>query len=161
MDAIKSIRRNPIGTMFIGGIAISLIFSQGNIRQNASAIDGARQIAQANAANQLQLQATEQANQQRAKIAESRYQSGCVVVVALNDPGQFTTLSEGQPVLDRARNAPFPVGTVVCDSFGNTAVIAPDASGQPVATQLAFTGNKAIVQAAVNGIPAQLNQPLQ
>jgi hypothetical protein len=40
-------------------------------------------------------------------------------------------------------------------------VIAPDASGQPVATQLAFTGNKAIVQAAVNGIPAQLNQPLQ
>jgi hypothetical protein len=86
MDAIKSIRRNPIGAMFIGGIAISLIFSQGNIRQNASAIDGARQIAQANAANQLQLQATEQANQQRAKIAESRYQSGCVVVVALKRP---------------------------------------------------------------------------
>lgn len=158
---LKQLQRNPIGSLLLGGVAISLIFSQGNIRQNASAIDGARQIAQANAANQLKLQATEQANQQRAKIAESRYQAGCVVVVAMNDPSLFTTLSDGQPVIDRARNAPFPVGTVVCDSFGNTAVISPAADGTPVATQLAFTGNRAIVQAAVNGVPAQLNQPQQ
>ncbi|MBD2092565.1 hypothetical protein H6F67_22205 [Microcoleus sp. FACHB-1515] len=120
-----------------------------------------RQIAQQNAAAQMQLQATEQANQQRAKIAESRYQSGCVVVVAMNAPDHFTSITENQPVLDSVRRVPLPVGTVVCDVNGNTAVLADNGAGTPVATQLAFTGNKTVIESALRGVPAQFNPPQQ
>ena len=158
---IKQIQRNPVPSLLLAGVLASLLFSKDNIRQNASAIDGARQITQQNTANQLQLQAIEQSTQQRAKIAAARYQAGCVVVVALNAPNQFTSITEGQPVLDRARNVPLPVNTVVCDAIGNTAVIAPGPDGTPVASQLAFTGDRSVVEAAINGVPAQLHLPQQ
>lgn len=161
MDLQKWLKRNPVSAMFLGGIALSLALSQGNIRQNADAIGNVRSIAQQNAASQMELQATEQSAQQRAKIAVSRYQSGCVMVVASNAPNQFTTLSEGQPVLDAVRRSPLPVGSVVCDALGNSAVIAPGANGQPVATQMAFTGDRAIVKAAMDRINAQYNAPRQ
>lgn len=161
MNPNKWLKRNPVSAMFLGGIALSLALSQGNIRQNAAAVDNVRSIAQQNAASQMELQATEQSAQQRAKIAASRYQNGCVMVVASNAPNQFTSLSEGQPVMDAARHTPLPVGSIVCDANGNTAVIAPSANGQPVAAQMAFTGDRAVVKAAMERINAQYNAPRQ
>jgi hypothetical protein len=161
MDINKWIKRNPVTALFLGGIGLSVALSSGNLMQNAQSVNMVRQIAQQNAAIQMQLQATAQSTQQRAKIAVARYQDGCVMVVATNNPDAFTTLTEGQAVIDSVRQTPLPVGTVVCDANGNTAVIAPAADGTPVASQLAFTGDRAVIQAAMARVDANYQAPQQ
>lgn len=161
MSLSKWIQRNPTSSLILGGLAVSLIFSSGNLRQNAQSIADVRHTVQSNTAMQMQLQASEQANQQRAQIAEARYQQGCILVVALHDPSSFTTISEGQPVIDQARGVPFPIGTIVCDSFGNTGKIIAASDGTPVVGEVAFTGNRAVIDAAMQQIQAQYRSPSQ
>ncbi|MBD1871232.1 hypothetical protein H6F95_28785 [Cyanobacteria bacterium FACHB-471] len=107
-----------------------------------------------------QLQATSLFVEQQAEIAEKRYSGGCVLVVASDDPSKFTSLTEGQPVLDAVRGVPLPAGTVVCDAFGNTARIV-SVDGNPVAGEFAFTGNKQVVEEAIaaSNADAEINQP--
>ncbi|MBD2019924.1 hypothetical protein H6F43_06950 [Leptolyngbya sp. FACHB-36] len=118
-------------------------------------------ITQQNALHQMELQASEQAKQQSSKIAESRYQSGCVMVVAERARDKFTALSNGQPVIDFARKVPFPVGTIVCDAYGNTGEIIPDATGKPVVGRMAFTGNRAVIDTAMKRVRARYQTPQQ
>lgn len=46
----------------------------------------------------------------------------------------FSSLKNGRIVIDK--NRPFPSGTTVCDQFGNTGIVAFDAEGQPIITDL-------------------------
>lgn len=46
----------------------------------------------------------------------------------------FSSLKNGQIVIDKTR--PFPSGTTVCDQFGNTGIVAFDAEGNPIITDL-------------------------
>jgi hypothetical protein len=80
----------------------------------------------------------------RAKIAESRYQSGLLFVVLLKDTDQFSAIKEGETVVDWASKRPLTDGTVVGDVNGNTGVI-----NGGVVTDVAFTGDRGIVEAAM------------
>ena len=161
MDIKRTIKRNPIPTAFGAGIVASLLISQGNIRENARTLGEVREIAQANAANEMRLRASQQASEGQAEIAEQRYQEGCLVVVAQSDPAAFTSLTEGQPVLDRIRKTPLPLGTLVCDAYGNTGKIVPDSQGNPVVGELAFTGNKELARLATKDASARYELPSQ
>lgn len=46
----------------------------------------------------------------------------------------FSSLKNGRVVIDK--NRPFPSGTTVCDQFGNTGIVAFDAEGNPIITDL-------------------------
>ena len=46
----------------------------------------------------------------------------------------FSSLKNGRIVIDKTR--PFPSGTTVCDQFGNTGIVAFDAEGNPIITDL-------------------------
>jgi hypothetical protein len=115
------------------------------------------QVTTAQAEQQIRLQAQSQSRladasndakskylASRAKLAESRYEAGLIFVF---DPKNenATTISEGVGVAQKGSTtgATLPDGTVVGDVNGNTGVIAGG-----VVTDLAYTGNQAIVRAA-------------
>ena len=160
MDILKTIKRNPISTAFVVGIIGCFALSSGNIQQNMESINQVRDIAQHNAANEMKLRASQQSAEAQAEIAKSRYQSGCVMVVAMKDPKSYTSLSEGQPVLDRVRKTPLPAGTIVCDANGNTGKIVL-VQGEPVVGEMAFTGNKNLVTSARKRSTARYALPNQ
>lgn len=147
MDILKTIKRNPISTAFVGGIVGCFALSSGNIQQNMESINQVRDIAQQNTTTEMKLRASQQSAEAQAEIANNRYQSGCVMVVAMKDPKSYTSLSEGQPVLDRVRKTPLPAGTIICDANGNTGKIVL-VQGEPVVGEMAFTGNKNLVASA-------------
>lgn len=157
----RTIKRNPIPTAFGIGIVASLLISQGNIRENAKTLGEVREMAQANTAKEMRLRASQQASEGQAEIAEQRYQKGCLAVVAQSDPSAFTSLTEGQPVLDRVRKVPLPLGTLICDAYGNTGKIIPDSQGNPVVGELAFTGNSDLVRLATKDSTARYELPNQ
>lgn len=90
------------------------------------------QIASQN--QQIQIQREEIS---QAQLAESRYERGCTLTVAMSSPKDLVSIQTGEPVMDRTTKKPLPNGTVVCDFNGNTAVIKGG-----VASNLAFTGNR-------------------
>ncbi|MBD2054795.1 hypothetical protein H6F88_01940 [Oculatella sp. FACHB-28] len=155
------IKRNPISSAAIALMVLAGAANYSTISQNMQATGRVREKAMEHSEFNQQLQATSLFVEQQAEIAEQRYSEGCVLVVASNDPTKFTSLTEGQPVLDSVRNVPLPAGTVVCDVFGNTARIV-SLDGQPVASEFAYTGNKQLVDdaiAASNAADAEINQP--
>lgn len=161
MSITKWIQRNPFQCVIVAGIAASTAMSSGNINQSFNSVGQVRLLTQNNAMHQMELQASEQAKQQSAKVAESRYTSGCVMVVAERARDKFTALSNGQPVIDFARKIPFPVGTIACDAYGNTGEIVADPSGKPVVGRMAFTGNRAVIDAAMKRVNARYQVPQQ
>ncbi len=98
-------------------------------------------------ANSLAL--VEQDRAAAAAIAESRYGS-CIPIVDMPTGASYVSLVEGLPVVDRVSGHPLPTGAVVCDWHGTTAILAPNGEGVPVATALAFTGNRAVVEARLS-----------
>ena len=159
MTFIKKIKRNKVSAAF--GIAILGCFAlnSGEIQKNMTVVGKVREIAQLNAAKDMQLRVSQQQTQMQAEIANEPYQNGCLIVVTIADPTQLTSLNEGQPVLDGASKVPLPLGTIVCDAHGNTAKIIPDANGNPVAGEIAFTGNREIVESARNKSQARYTLP--
>jgi hypothetical protein len=132
------------------------------------------QLAASQQADQIRLQGQSQArltnastdakakySEARAKLAESRYQSGVIFVVDPKDLTRLTTISEGQAVAQQGSTtgATLPSGTVVGDINGNTGII----SGG-VVTDVAYTGNQGIVRAAYDRMtnpqsPTEESQP--
>ena len=116
------------------------------------------------ASNRAKIQAEEQLKIQQemlflqAKVAESRYKKGCVIVVAEKEPDKFTSLTVGYPVIDWVRKTPLSAGTVVCDADGNTAVI-ENIDGKPVVGKTAFTGNQKLIDKAKKKANAQYRVP--
>lgn len=92
------------------------------------------------------LQLTQQEIAAADEIARHRFEHGCIPVVA-PDLENYASLVDGQPVVDRTTGVPLPIGTVVCDAHGNTGVMVPDQSGSPVVGAMAYTGDRAVVQA--------------
>ncbi|WP_414587422.1 hypothetical protein [Scytonema sp. PCC 10023] len=150
MDILKIAKRNPVSVLFGVGILACLALSSGNVKQQMQSLSQVRELAQQNSAKEMKLRATEDFMKQQAEIAANRYKSGCVMVVAMKNPNYYTALSEGQPVIDRVRRIPLPAGTVVCDSNGSTGILEPAADGTPVVSAIAFTGDRALVEAARN-----------
>jgi len=148
MDIGKKIKRNPVSTAFGVGILGCLMMSSGNISKNISTLALVRDEAQKNNTADMMLHASQEAADAQAEIAKQRYKAGCVMVVSMSHPDHYTSLSEGQPVLDRVRKTPLPTGTIVCDANGNTARIVLGINKKPVVGEVAFTGDRTIIAAA-------------
>ncbi|MDM9583145.1 hypothetical protein [Nostoc sp. GT001] len=152
---MKYLQRNPMASVFFFGLCVCLALSSGNLKNQWGAIASLQQKSQENTSKEWNLTLSQQQIETNAKIAEARYNKGCRLVVAKKSPGQFTTLTEGRPVFDRVRNAPLPVGTVVCDAYGNTARII---NGEVVG-EIAFTGNQAVIDKVVKRSKAKYSSP--
>ena len=96
---------------------------------------------------QAKLTLSQDAAKQKDAIARQRYQDGCVMVVSANDKTQLTSITEGLPVIDSARNVPLSVGNIVCDANGLTGEIIADPNNPkiPVVGNTAFTSDRALV----------------
>jgi len=148
MNVFKKLKRNPVSAVFGLGVVVCLAISSGNISKTMNSMALIREEAAKNNSADMLLRTSEEAAQAQSEIAKQRYKDGCVMVVAMSHPGSYTSLTEGEPVLDRIRKKPLPVGTLVCDANGNTARIVPNASKKPVVGEVAFTGDRATVEAA-------------
>lgn len=100
---------------------------------------------------QARLTLAQDATIQKDTIARQRYEKGCVMVVSSKDPTQFTSITEGLPVIDAARNVPLSVGNIVCDSNGLTGEIVANVLDKrtPVVSNTAFTSDRTIVANAM------------
>jgi hypothetical protein len=145
-------RRHKLEIGF-GAIALVAAFmSHGDIQRSMQMLTEDRTRISANASEQRRLEENAELIKAKAAIAEQRYKDGCTLVVAVNSPKNLATLVNGEPVYDRTTNKPLPVGTVVCDGNGNTAVLASNANGVPVVTDMAFTGNRDLALAQLRKI---------
>lgn len=143
------LNRNQAFALWFTGICICLAYSYPNIKANMEAMGEIQRLSQDNSNKQMRMMATQQAIESQAEIAESRYRSGCIMVVASNSPDSLTALEEGKPVLDAVRKRPLSAGAVVCDGFGNTGLIIK-VGEKPLVGEMAFTGNQKIIDAAKN-----------
>lgn len=134
-------RRHSGAIIFSTLILGSLAFGHKDIQQNMQSLSVARETIAVNENKQRLLNEQFQREQQSAKIAEQRYKSGCVMVVAASSPRNLATLVKGEPIFDRTTKKPLPLNTVVCDGIGNTGVIVQSSDGLVVG-QMAFTGNR-------------------
>lgn len=103
------------------------------------------------------IEASNLIQQQREKIAEQRFKNGCVIVVAEEKPEYFTGLTLGQPVIDAIRKVPLSPGTIVCDADGNTGIVSKD----KVVADMAYTGNRKLIEAAKKRVNARYRVPNQ
>jgi hypothetical protein len=152
---MKHLQRNPMTAVFFFGLCVCVALSSGNLKSQWGAIASLQQKSQENTSKQWNLNLSQQEIEANALIAEARYIKGCRLVVAKKSPDKFTTLTEGKPIFDRVRNAPLPVGTVVCDAYGNTARIV---KGEVVG-EIAFTGNQAAIDKVVKRSKAKYSSP--
>lgn len=148
MTFTRKLKRNKVSVLFGVGVLGCFFFNSAEIQKNMAATGKARELTQVNVAKDMELRVSQQQIQMQAEIGNERYQTGCVLVVSKEDPTTFTSLSEGQPVIDSKRQTPLPAGTVVCDANGNTGKIIPGSDGTPVVGEMAFTGNREVVEAA-------------
>lgn len=139
--------RNPMTAVWFCGLCVCFAFSYPNIKANMTAMGEVQKLAQDNSAKQMRLMATQQSIESQGEVADSRYKTGCIMVVASNSPDSLTALEEAKPVMDAARKRPLPSGAVVCDGFGNTGVIVK-VDKKPVVGEMAFTGNQKLIDAA-------------
>lgn len=102
----------------------------------------------------------------RADTADKRYQGNCQVVSTLKDAKVAATIREGEPIVrgenaeavasglkkgqSIAQLAPYywNVEQTFCDCYGVTAVTRPNSSGLFVASDIATTTNKAVINGA-------------
>lgn len=153
-EFVHYIREKPL--VVVGGavLGLSLIFGgSDNIRSLSQQSAVIKQQRQEFALVQAQLQLTQQESERLAEIAVERYQEGCVFVFNRDDLSKSTTLQEGFPVLEAYSDIMLPNGTPVCDVFGNTGIIADGiyrgVHRENVTTQIAFTGDREVVAAAM------------
>lgn len=138
--------QNSIAIALAAVAGLSAIPSLGNLGNAAGNFQGLRQQARdANdRANELQL--IQQEIEATAAIADARYEI-CIPVVDLPTGQSYVALVEGGAVLDSVTQRPLPAGAVVCDWHGMTALLVAGDDGIPVARHLAFTGDRAVVEA--------------
>ena len=151
----KYLERNPMTAVFFFGLCVCFALSSGNIKSQMNVIASLQQKAQENTSQEWNLTLSQSLIEAQAKIAEARYTKGCKLVVSKKSPDRFTTLTLGKPILDRVRNTPLPVGTVVCDAYGNTARIV---AGKVVG-EIAFTGNQAVIDRVAKKSKAKYSSP--
>lgn len=171
MTLTKWIKRNPLEAGLFTVTALLVLLHSGDILALLSQNRALRAQAAKGQQQTAELQIAQDKAKEAAEIARQRYEQGCTLVVASNDPKSLTSLTIGLPVLDGVRQTPLAPGTVVCDEKGGTALIrdsqelpvgtpwtctvllgkTTQSFGDhcPVAAEYAYTGDRAIVEAAI------------
>jgi hypothetical protein len=151
MDS-RFIKRNKASLVWCALTLASLAFASADIKANFQQLSNTKQLIREDDANIQQLERQTDLEKEKAKLAEARYKSGCVLLA--NHQGGFTNLSQGLTVVDPIRKTPLPKGTVICDINGNTGVLQPrdfdrDGKWTVVIADTAFTGNRNLVDRSV------------
>lgn len=142
MNSARVWRKHKTSIIFGGIILTSLAFSSGDITQRMQSISSVRKQIATQSHKQVKLEQQFQFEQEQAKIADARYEKGCLPSVIGHYPDvYYVSVYEGQVLSDRHTGRSMPPGTVVCDGQGNTGVVGE--SG--VVGQIAFTGNRDLV----------------
>jgi hypothetical protein len=134
-------RKHKTSIVFGTLIGASLLYSFGDIQRNMGAISDIKQSIAENSKQQTILEQQLEFEKEQAKIADSRYESGCLPIVATVYPHKYVTIVQGKVIIDRITKDPLPKGSVVCDANGNTGVIALKGKVEAIA----FTGNRDLV----------------
>jgi hypothetical protein len=134
-------RKHKTSIVFGTLIGVSLLYSSDDIARNMGAISDIKQSIAQNSKQQTILEQQLEFELELATIADARYKTGCLPIVATVYPHKYVTIVKGKVIIDRITLNPLPKGTVVCDANGNTGVIA---DGGKVAA-IAFTGNRDLV----------------
>lgn len=138
----------PIHIGFAVAIVATAAPSLGGLQGFTREVNQARTEAQRIGGDMTALKLAQQEAQQKAAMANQRYQAGCLPVVS-DDQSRYVTLVKNKTVVDSASGAPLPAGTIVCDAHGNTAILVDDdqVPDTPAVAQIfAYTGDKAIIQ---------------
>lgn len=134
-------RRHKTSIIFGGLILGSLALSSGDIARNMRSMSQVKEQVAYQSDKQIKLEQQLEFEKQQAKIADARYENGCLPSVIGHYPDvQYVSIYEGQELTDRRTKQPLPSGTVVCDGQGNTGVIQNGVVGQ-----IAFTGNRDLI----------------
>lgn len=135
-------RKHKTSIVFGGIILGSLAFSSGDIARNMQSISSVKSQIASQSEKQVKLEQQFAFEQEQAKIADARYEKGCLPSVVGHYPDvYYVSVYEGQVLSDRHTKQPMPPGTVVCDGQGNTGVIG---EGGAVG-KIAFTGNRDLI----------------
>ena len=143
----------------IGGVGIVNIDSIVQKFENDSQIRHQAQIA---AMETDRMEALQLSLSDREVIAESRYEKNPTPVIPVNickpvavesgtrldcPDAPTVAIIEGKPVIDPNTLQPIPTGSLIADLTGNTAIIMSNKDNVPVATQIARTGNRKVIDA--------------
>lgn len=158
LESVLEVVQEKAGFIVFGvGIAAIALFSKDSIQANLK-YQNQQSLAFQKQQNALALsQAARKIQQARKELAEERFEQGCVIVVAENDPEFFTGLSLGKPVIDAIRKVPVAPGTVVCDANGNTGIV----DKNNVVSDMAYTGNQKLINSAKKKANARYRVPIQ
>jgi hypothetical protein len=140
MKRNRFMRKHGSKVIFGGLALISIAFSHKDIQQNMNSMSEIRNQISASSLKQSKLATQLEFEQKQAKIAEARYQAGCVLVVAAENARNLATIEEGDIIRDRTNGKPLPNNSVICDGNGNTGVIKDNK-----VDLIAFTGNRELV----------------
>ncbi|MCC5632556.1 hypothetical protein LC613_33640 [Nostoc sphaeroides CHAB 2801] len=124
MNTTRLWRKHKTSIIFGTLIGVSLLYSSGDIQRNMGAITDIKQSIAQNSNHLTILEQQLEFEKEQAIIANSRYKSGCLPIVATVYPHKYVTIVQGKVIFDRITLNPLPKGTVVCDANGNTGVIA-------------------------------------
>jgi hypothetical protein len=141
MNSSRVWRKHKTSIVFGALIGASLLYSSSDIQRNMGAISDIKQSIAENSKQQTILEQQLEFEKEQAKIADSRYESGCLPIVATVYPHKYVTIVQGKVIQDRITRNPLPKGTVVCDANGNTGVIGDGGKVEVIA----FTGNRDLV----------------
>ena len=146
----RKIQRNgPLIVTTIGCLAVT-IFQLPTIRRNFDRFSVLTEKVQEQGMQQQQYEMTKDFLVSRAAIADGRYSNGCLFTSVIDKSNTLASLAEGVTVTDPNTGNSQPPNTVVCDYNGNTGVIAYKSGySEPVITDIASTGNTAIVRQAM------------
>ena len=175
---IEWILENPFQAAAGAVAAAALLLNVGNIRTGMAETTQIRNaIAPAQLATQKML-AEQQALKGREPIAKARYEGHCIAVFVLGSAGDYSPIVENIPVIaggyahlyeeggDRHGQPPLPghviqPGLNACDADGNTAAIERNSEGLPIATKLASTTDREVIEAFLKANPGNRKAHVQ
>ena len=146
MKLLKRAKRYPIETCLLAAFCITVICDIPHIVSQISLSGELRAAAEKQNHKHMEMKLSQQAASDASEIAKERYQNGLLIVLSKNNRENYASVVEGKPVLDKDGSL-IPAGTIVGDGNGNTALIAV-VNKIPVATKVAFTGDRSIIDKA-------------
>lgn len=154
-------RKNKTVIIFGGLIAISTLFSIGDMVDKSARLSQMRSEITQSTFDQIRLEQNDEFSQKQAEIANARMKRGCVLVVDATSAKNLVTLNEGQPVRDRANKSYLPAGVTICGANGETAVLRRNAQGIPVIGDLAVGDRELIYEnlKRIRGAKVYYNTP--
>lgn len=145
-------RKNKTNVVFGVALTAAMAIGHQDIQRSMDTISAGRAQNAINTERLNELEIQSEFEKEQAKIAEDRYRRGCIPVVSSKNNRNLSAIIEGESVYDRTNKRPLPEGSVICDINGMTAVLKKNERGIPVATALAYTGNRELAMNRIRAI---------